>query len=55
MEILNERYARGDIKQEEYFQMKSNISPEVEERRVRGHFQKRPASLLTKRKRKLSK
>ena len=32
LDILNERYARGEIKQEEYFLIKSHITAEKEER-----------------------
>ena len=45
MDFLNERYARGDIKQEEYFQMKSHISTEVEERVGRSRSPKSTTSL----------
>ena len=31
LDILNERYARGEIKHEDYIQMKSHILPEARE------------------------
>jgi putative membrane protein len=42
LDILNERYARGEIKHEEYLKMKSHISRED---RVKSPTQSNPSSL----------